>query len=73
MEKLDKVIAGLGCCADLDRSCDDCPYTGAEYCEVALMRDALVVIGGLRIASTAAGVLEKYRPAFEELAKGVDE
>ena len=39
-EKLDKVIAGLECCADLDRSCNDCPYTGAEYCEVALMKDA---------------------------------
>lgn len=41
MEKIDKVIAGLGCCADLDRSCEDCPYTGAEYCEVALMCDVL--------------------------------
>jgi regulator of replication initiation timing len=44
MEKLNKVIAGLECCADLDRSCDGCPYDGAEYCEVALMKDALRIL-----------------------------
>lgn len=44
MSKLSKVIAGLECCADLDRSCESCPYEGAEYCEVALMKDALVLL-----------------------------
>lgn len=39
-----KVIAGLECCADIDRSCEDCPYDGVEYCEVALMRDALEIL-----------------------------
>lgn len=47
MEKVDKVIAGLGCCADLDRSCEGCSYDGVGYCEVALMKDALDVINGL--------------------------
>ena len=41
---LSKVIAGLECCADLDRSCDECGYRGAEYCEVALMKDALELL-----------------------------
>ena len=44
MEKLDKVIAGLECCADLNRGCNDCPYTDDEYCEVALMKDALRIL-----------------------------
>ncbi len=44
MVKLDKVIAGLECCADLDRSCESCSYDGAEYCEVALMKDALELL-----------------------------
>ena len=41
MEQLGNVIAGLECCSNLDRSCEECPYDGAEYCEVALMKDAL--------------------------------
>ena len=44
MADLSKVIAGLGCCADLDRSCERCPYEGAEYCEVALMKDVLELL-----------------------------
>lgn len=41
MKDLDLVIAGLECCADLDRSCAECPYEHDEYCEVALMKDAV--------------------------------
>lgn len=41
MEKLDKVIAGLERCADLDRSCVGCPYEDLDYCEIPLMKDAL--------------------------------
>lgn len=44
MEKLDEVIRALESCADLDRSCDDCSYEGDEYCEVALMKDALRIL-----------------------------
>ncbi len=44
MADLNKVIAGLECCADLDRSCESCPYEGAEYCEVALMKDTLELL-----------------------------
>lgn len=41
MEKLDKVIAGLDCCADVDRTCEGCPYEDRDYCEIPLMKDAL--------------------------------
>lgn len=70
MEKLDKIIAGLTSCIESD--CRNCVYNGRR-CMVRLMQDALVVIGSLRIAVTAAEVLERYRPAFEELAKGKEQ
>lgn len=67
MEKLDKVIAGLtGCIACI---CSNCEYGGSN-CTERLMQDALDVIEDLKITVTAAEVLERYRPAFEELAKG---
>ena len=67
MEKLDKVIAGLRCCSIPD--CRECPYNGLE-CVRRLPEDALKMIEDLKILVTAAGVLERYRTAFEALAKG---
>lgn len=71
MEKLDKVIAGLtGCIACI---CSNCEYFNPDRnagCTERLMQDALDVIEDLKIAVTAVEVLERYRPAFEELAKG---
>ena len=52
MKKLDKVIAGLECCADLDRDCKDCPYEDLDYCEIPLMKDA-------------AELLKEYRELME--------
>lgn len=79
MEKLDKVIAGLRNCSYPSENCyySDCPYCGErngdKVCMDFLMEDALEVIEDLKIAVTAVGVLERYRPAFEALAKGVEE
>lgn len=49
MEKLNKVIAGLECCLDEDRSCrDSCPYFKGSYeldgCMDDLMAAALDVL-----------------------------
>lgn len=71
MEKLDKVIAGLSGC--IVGNCSNCDYNGLRCDRDRLLEDALEVIEDLKILVTAAGVLEKYRAAFEELAKGVQE
>lgn len=74
MEKLNKIIAGLECCCEDDR-CLSCPYKDVGHpgdldCIKVLAEDALNLLKDMKIAVTAAGVLERYRPAFEELAKG---
>jgi hypothetical protein len=80
-EKLDKVIAGLSCCADLDRDCDECPYGGDEYCEVVPMKDALEVIEKLREENrdlrkdveTLHRINEDWRDEVARLHKRIDE
>lgn len=44
MEKLDKVIAGLGMCCDDANGCHGCPYEGSSYCIDLLMVDALELL-----------------------------
>ena len=67
MEKLDKVMRCLDRCYYDD--CGNCDYCG-HGCSEVLMRDARDLLKDMKIAVTAAEVLERYRPAFEELAKG---
>jgi hypothetical protein len=69
MEKLDKVIAALALCSSENYCCPGCPYEDLMECDGRLMKDALEVIEDLKIAVTAAGVLERYRTAFEALVK----
>lgn len=71
MEKLDKVIAGLECCGRPNpMNCFECPYRDDEVCQDTMYQDTLDLLKDMKIAVTAAGVLERYRPAFEALAKG---
>lgn len=70
MVKLDKVIAGLSGC--IVGNCSNCEYNGLRCDRDRLLSDALDLVEDLKILVTALDVLERYRPAFEELAKGED-
>lgn len=67
MEKLDKVIAGLSCCGEANKSVDAClamcPYYGErdgdKVCMDFLMEDAL-------------GVIEKLREENRDLRKDIE-
>lgn len=76
MEKLEKVIEALEYCNTHEGDvCPDCPGFHDDPVPCSIAGDRLVLgylkeLRDLKIAVTAAGVLERYRPAFEELAKG---
>ena len=68
---LSDVIAGLTGC--IVGNCSNCEYADSDCHRDDLMEDAVDLLKEyreLKIAVAASDVLERYRPAFEALAKG---
>lgn len=81
MEKLDKVIAGLGACNGVGENCNNCPYNGeGETCSDVLWADALAMLqkmkkkyaSALEAATIAAELVAKYRKVDGDLISRSD-